>query len=132
MKTISAALCLLLCASASFAQTGLDPTFGTGGKVTTGFDNVDAQGNSVAVQRDGKLVVTGTASDLWGNSDFALARYNSNGTLDENFGTGGKKITDFGNPERVGAVAPQHDGKVIAAGAAHTNSNRAFPRGRHT
>ena len=75
MKTILAALCLLLCASASFAQTGLDPTFGTGGKVTTGFDNnEDTQGNSVAVQRDGKLVVAGTASDHWGNSHFAIAR----------------------------------------------------------
>ena len=122
MKTIFAALCLLLCTSASFAQTGLDPTFGTGGKVATGFDNEDVQGNSVAVQRDGKLVVAGTASDLWGNSDFALARYNSNGTLDPTFGTGGKVITDLGNYDWVSALALQSDGKIIEAGAT-INSN---------
>jgi len=126
MKTIFAALCLLLCASASFAQTRLDPTFGTGGKVTTGFDNVDAQGNSVAVQRDGKVVVAGTASDLWGGSDFALARYNSNGSLDENFGTGGKIITDFGNYDWVSAVALQSDGKIIEAGATINNYSPIF------
>ena len=118
MKTILAALCLLFCASASFAQTGLDPTFGTGGKVTTGFDNnEDAQGNAVAVQRDGKLVVAGTASDLWGNSDFAIARYNSNGTLDATFGTGGKVIFDLGAYDWAAALTLQSDGKIVEAGA---------------
>ena len=37
MKTVFAALCLALCASASFAQSGLDSSFGTGGRVTTFF-----------------------------------------------------------------------------------------------
>src|SRR5689334_3746821 len=85
-------LAMLLAPTLIYGQTQgatLDPTFGTGGKVTT-----DMAG-SVAVQADGKLVMAGSAPTL-DSSIFALERYNSNGTLDASFGTGGKVTTDFG------------------------------------
>src|SRR5262249_22559643 len=107
------ALAMVLSPTLVKAQSSgaLDPTFGTGGKVTTDF------AGAVAVQADGKLVVGGGAATSNGNSAFALARYNSNGALDASFGTGGKVTTDFGG--RFGgarSVALQPDGKIVAAG----------------
>ena len=55
----------------------------------------------------------------WTFVDFALARYNSNGSLDAGFGSGGKVTTHFGfrDNEQALDVALQPDGKIIAAGA---------------
>jgi uncharacterized delta-60 repeat protein len=94
----------------------LDTTFGTGGKKKTAFGVPSvAQGNSVTIQRDGKIVVTGltVVNNL---ANFALARYNSNGTLDATFGTGGKAVTNFGADDRAFSAALQTDGKIVAAG----------------
>ena len=99
---------------AQAAPGDLDTSFGTGGKVTTGFSLGNGMAYSVAIQADGKIVAAGIAG-----SDFALARYNSDGSLDTSFGTGGKVTTDFG-PLGSGAssVAIQADGKIVAAGSA--------------
>jgi uncharacterized delta-60 repeat protein len=100
----------------------LDPTFGTGGKVTTDFFGDWDDANALAIQGDGKVVVAGTAFNNT-NPDFALTRYNADGTLDPTFGTGGKVTTDFhgqGEGCLIGeapfAVAIQEDGKIVAAG----------------
>src|SRR5262249_20806102 len=67
-----------------------DPGFGTSGIVETGIFGKGAQANSVAVQPDGKIVVAGAAVTASGiDNDFALARYNPDGSLDSSFGTGG-------------------------------------------
>src|SRR4029077_17412435 len=59
--------------------------------------------------------------------DFALARYNSNGTLDASFGTGGRLTTDFaGANDQTDSVAVQPDGRILAAGAAGPYINRGF------
>src|SRR6185369_2020822 len=71
----------------------LDTGFGTGGKVTNDFAAPSSAGG-VAVQPDGKIVAAGTVQ-FSASSDFALARYNTDGTLDAGFGTDGKVITDF-------------------------------------
>ena len=103
----------------------LDATFGTGGKVTTDFGLLDqgfsyAQAYSLALQQDGKILLAGQAFIGNGN-DFALARYNSNGTLDIGFGAGGKVITDFAtNNDAARSVTLQADGKIVAAGLAKT------------
>jgi uncharacterized delta-60 repeat protein len=65
----------------------LDISFGTGGIVTTPIE-INAEANSVVMQSDGKIVVVGY-SDTGTNNDFAVARYNEGGSLDESFGTGG-------------------------------------------
>lgn len=96
------------------APSDLDATFGTGGLVTTDFSGVFDFALDVAIQADGKIVVAGAASQ-----DFALARYNTGGSLDITFGTGGLVTTDFAsNSDEVFAVAVQVDGKIVAAGSA--------------
>ena len=97
MKTVLMTLCLVVCASASFAQSGLDSSFGTSGKVTTDFGGTGAATRTVAVQADRKILAAGVAG-FNGVTDFALARYNSDGTLDASFGTGGIVTTVFDFP----------------------------------
>jgi len=74
-------------------------------------------GNAVTLQKDGKIVVAGT-SDVGADDDFAIARYNRNGSLDSTFGTEGKVTTTFGKSsgDIGGGVALQKDGKIVVAG----------------
>jgi len=74
----------------------LDTSFGTGGIVTTAVGSDDDLGHSVAIQSDGKIVVAGTIFN-GSDNDFALVRYNTNGTLDTSFGRDGKVTTAIGN-----------------------------------
>ena len=92
----------------------LDASFGSGGLVTTAFSSQD-HATAVAVQSDGKIVVGGLAAGAT-YQDFALLRYNSDGTLDSSFGTGGTVLSDFGAIDNANALAIQPDGKIIAAG----------------
>ena len=103
------------------ADGTLDPTFGTGGIVTTdiGADH-DGAGDMV-LQPDGKLVLFGYRVDppVTGGSvrSWALVRYNSNGTLDPTFGNGGIVITKHGPlSDSLHAGALQTDGKIVAVG----------------
>jgi uncharacterized delta-60 repeat protein len=99
----------------------LDPTFGTDGKVLTDFDQSTDIANAVAIQADGKLVVVGTTyrDNDFSTEDFAVARYNPDGTLDKTFGVGGKVQTDFPNLAAVASsVVVQPDGKIVVAGGA--------------
>lgn len=95
----------------------LDPTFGTGGWVTTRFGNRGTFANAVVLQGDGKIVVAGTTGGGPTGADIALARYSADGSLDTSFGIGGKVVTDFyGTHEAALAVAVQRDGRLVAAG----------------
>ena len=101
----------------------LDPTFGIGGKALTDFTAILSptimrrNPGAVAVQTDGKIVVAGS-SDQGGN--FAVARYNADGSLDSSFGTGGKQTIDFGSSYDEGyGVAVQADGKIVVVGASY-------------
>jgi uncharacterized delta-60 repeat protein len=92
----------------------LDRTFGDGGTVTTDFSGSDDVAWALTAQADGNIVVGGMA-----DGDFALARYNVDGTLDPRFGAGGRVTLDFGSQgDRVSALVVQTDGKVVAAGVA--------------
>jgi uncharacterized delta-60 repeat protein len=109
----------------------LDSSFGTGGMVTTFFGGDGDDGHSIVVQIDGKLVVAGTTNANSPQADFALARYNSNGTLDPGFGTGGKVTTTFNDFDAVGALALQSDGKIVAAGMTVVNMAPNFAVARY-
>jgi uncharacterized delta-60 repeat protein len=102
----------------------LDASFGRGGKVTTDFFGDFDEGFSVALQPDGKIIVAGIVTNGSSeNTDFGLARYNSDGSLDTSFGNGGKVTTDFfGSLDQAFAVAVQPDGKIVLAGGAVNNS----------
>jgi uncharacterized delta-60 repeat protein len=67
-----------------------DASFGDGGKVTTDFFGAADEVVELALQPDGKIVVAGITFRLDGGADFALARYNTDGTLDLSFGEGGR------------------------------------------
>jgi uncharacterized delta-60 repeat protein len=95
----------------------LDPTFGSGGKVTTNFFGSTDGASAIAMQPDGKIIVAGVSFNPITFDDFALARYNPDGSLDTSFGIGGKVNTDFfGLGDEALAVAIQPDRKIIAAG----------------
>ncbi|MDZ4286557.1 MAG: putative Ig domain-containing protein [Prosthecobacter sp.] len=101
----------------------LDGTFGSGGKVTTAIGSSYDSGYSVAVQTDGKILVAGSSTGANGD-DIAVVRYNTNGSLDAGFGSGGKMITDIaGNPDYAYGVAVQSDGKVVVTGYYHATAN---------
>jgi uncharacterized delta-60 repeat protein len=96
----------------------LDSSFGGDGKVRTNFGgDSDARASAVAIQADGKIVAVGIS--FVGDQRFALARYNSDGSLDPSFGGDGKVITHFaeGSIDTAAAVAIQADGRIVAAGA---------------
>jgi uncharacterized delta-60 repeat protein len=94
----------------------LDRSFGSGGKLLTDFGNgSDSKAFDIAIEPDGKIVAAGQSSAS-GSYDFALARYNRDGSLDSSFGSGGRVLTDFGSFDEIQAVAIQPNGKIVAAG----------------
>src|SRR5262245_495481 len=105
-----------------------DTTFGVSGKATTDVSDFDFA-NALAIQSDGKIVIAGqnVQSGLTSSADFALVRYNRDGSLDTTFGNNGKVATDFsGLGDRANALAIQSDGKIIVAGATHWNGRPPF------
>ncbi len=115
----------------------LDATFDGDGIVKIDFGSSNEVANAVGIQADGKLVVAGTSGN-----DFALARYNPDGTPDTSsdadpgvhFGTDGKVTTDFGSlDDAANALALQPDGKFVAAGYSFPNvsAKRAFALARY-
>ncbi|HJZ57421.1 MAG TPA: delta-60 repeat domain-containing protein, partial [Gemmataceae bacterium] len=111
---------------------GLDPSFSTDGKVTVNFGD-DDRVNAVAVQPDGKIVAVGSWDGT--RSDFAIARFNPDGTPDTTFGGAGggfapgsgKANVFFGasigsGQEFATSVAIQPDGKIVVAGYSNINT----------
>ncbi len=98
----------------------LDTGFGIGGKKTVSFNivGIGEKAFAVTLQPDGKIVVAGSVhNSVYENYDFALIRLNSNGSLDQSFGTNGKVTTDFAvYDDQVVAVTMQPDGKILAVG----------------
>jgi uncharacterized delta-60 repeat protein len=103
------------------AGGAIDQTFGRSGRVTTDFNATADIAYAVALQPDGKLVVAGTsyANNDYSKEDFAVVRYNSNGTRDLSFGVNGKVTTDFPNLAAVpSTVIVQPHGKILVVGGA--------------
>ena len=94
----------------------LDNSFGSGGMVVTGFSTgrLDCV-SALQLQSDGKIVAVGNVGDV----DFAVVRYNTNGSLDTSFGTGGKFISSLGPRYFMHSFggAIQADGKILVSGA---------------
>jgi uncharacterized delta-60 repeat protein len=87
----------------------LDLGFGTNGKVVTDFNGANDIANNVFVQADKKIVVAGTSNDV-----FALAKYNTDGSLDTSFGNNGKTTNSVGGT--IFSTIQQSDGKFVVAG----------------
>jgi len=101
------------------ADGSLDSSFGSGGKVTDSIGPGSDAIQDIALQPDGKIVVAGFSTAAATSDDFALARYNANGTLDTSFGSGGHVVTVFNaDYDDAFAVLLQPDGKIVAVGNA--------------
>jgi len=93
----------------------LDAGFGTGGVVVSDLGGIDVA-YALALQPDGKIVVAGTGG---APCPFMVARYDTAGRLDPDFGSGGVSGTDFGGIDAARALALQPDGRIVAAGVGH-------------
>ena len=101
-------------AIARFNSDGsLDTTFNGTGKTTIDF-GYDDRATSVAIQSNGKIVVGGY--DDGGSADFAVARLNTNGSLDTSFGNAGKFTHDFGDHDYCEGLALGYDGTIVMVG----------------
>ena len=113
----------------------LDTTFGTGGKVRTEFftepNKAWQVANAVAIQPDGKIIAAGWTDGTpiyvnnevvgFNNRIFALARYNTDGTLDKSFDVDGLVSTKLrtdpkSNEDTISDIALQADGKIVVTG----------------
>jgi uncharacterized delta-60 repeat protein len=128
---LAAVTALAFPALLSAARGDLDPTFGSGGKVTTDF-GASETGWAVAVQPDKRIVVAGERIAPAPLHDFVLARYTANGRLDPSFDGDGKVATDFGG-RQDGAVdvAVRSDGKVVAAGSSRLGGGSVVALARY-
>jgi serralysin len=106
------------------ADGTLDQSFSSDGKLTTDFAGGSDDGRSMVVQTDGKIVVVGRS-----RKNFALARYNTDGTLDHSFSGDGKQTTDFAHrADSARAVSVRTDGRILVAG----RSGKALALARYT
>jgi uncharacterized delta-60 repeat protein len=109
----------------------LDNSFGSNGIVTTALGVAPDVARSIALQADGKIVLAGYYL-IPSEMDFALVRYNSDGSLDGSFGTGGKVTTDIGTGNDYGySVTVQQDGKILLGGSSAVGSNHEFSLARY-
>jgi uncharacterized delta-60 repeat protein len=133
------AICTTFIPNLSYsAPTDLDPDFGENhnGIVITDILNASIDdGRSLAIQSDGKIVVVGSVKTT--NADFAIVRYNSNGTLDTDFGgslvgLGGKATIGFtsGSDDEANSVAIDSNGKILVVGTSTNDGKSSFALAR--
>ncbi len=95
----------------------LDTSFSGDGRQTTDFlFGAGDSATDMAIHADGRIVAVGLASGGATGQDFALARYNTNGSLDPSFSGDGRKRTSFGAFDIANGVALQGDGRIVAVG----------------
>lgn len=126
MKTFLFTLIILFSSTiAAFAQPGiLDGDFDADGKVTTNVSVDESESvESILVQPDGKIIAVGYAR-IGSNLDFALVRYNFDGSLDNSFSVDGIVTTDLsGVNDFPRDAALQSDGKIVVVGYVQSIDN---------
>lgn len=109
----------------------LDNTFSFDGKIVTNNKNSADGAFASKLQSDGKLVVVGASNGQY-YFDFALARYNPDGSLDKTFGNEGKQLTDvFGFDDYAHSIDIQTDGKILVAGYSSNSTNNFISIARY-
>lgn len=117
MKKIYTPLIVMLFACSIIkAQDGTpDNSFGTSGIATTQFSNASSDAYAIGRQLDGKIVIAGISA--FGGTNICVARFNTNGTLDNTFGSNGQFKYNYGSASGISALAIQTDGKIVLGGA---------------
>ncbi len=113
-----------------------DSSFGNGGVVYG--DLMDPNLNmgsytdnafAAALQSDGKILMAGASCSSFSNCDFAMVRFNTNGTMDNSFGINGVATAGIGlGLEEVRSIGIQSDGKIVVAGTTNGGSDVALAR----
>ena len=117
--------------SKTFASNiSVDQSYGTGGEVITSLGN-NSFLSKIALQSDGKIVAVGYKSN--GNdNEWVIARYNTNGTLDNGFGVNGivtQNVTSFDDVLTTAIIQP--DGKIVVGGFSKPNDNYLWTLARY-
>jgi uncharacterized delta-60 repeat protein len=111
--------------AARAADGDIDPGFGAEGIAFSGITDGDPMpsGCRPRIQPDGKILICGTRlTNGEHGSDFLVARFNADGTLDQGFGTGGRVTIDFDHgtgADKADGVALQSDGRIVVAGTTY-------------
>jgi uncharacterized delta-60 repeat protein len=114
--SIAIVLALMTVTVALAASGDLDNTFSGDGKIVQSFGGAQHKGRGIAVQSDGKIVVIGEKVLNDDSHDFAIARYNTNGSLDTTFSMDGRQVVAIGVVDQALNVAIQTDGKIVVGG----------------
>jgi uncharacterized delta-60 repeat protein len=101
----------------------LDTSFAGDGLLNTDFNGDDDIAYSMALQADGKIVLAGSTEDAYYDNDFALARYNPDGSLDTDFGDNGLVTTDLSSSDHGEGIILQADGKIVLCGMVSTGGS---------
>ena len=108
----------------------LDNTFDGDGIASVAV-STNAGASDVLIQTDGKIVVSGSAT-VGVAADFALARLNTDGSLDASFDGDGTVTTQLSTgSDGIVEAAIQPDGKIVAIGSAYNGSNNDFAAARY-
>ncbi len=109
----------------------LDPSFGVGGITTHPIGSSDDRLNGLAMQSDGRAVVCGSMQ-AGANYSFALARYDTLGTLDPTFDGDGIVVTDIDPGQDLALdLLFQSDGRIVAAGYSAQGATYGFALARY-
>lgn len=124
------------------AGGALDPAFNGTGKVVSGVVERDEIPMAMALLSDGRILVAGHSTvNATENADFLLRCYQSNGTVDTDFGSGGEVLTDLvfqgtlgaaGSLEWASDIVVLSNGDIVLAGSASNTINAAFAMARYT
>lgn len=107
----------------------IDQSFGTDGKVTTDLGGQERV-YGLAIQQDGRIIVAGYTKTKK-EADFALVRYNPDGSLDLSFGKEGVVLTDVGGDDEIHYLVLQPDGFIVVAGFSSRGENSNFVVARY-
>jgi uncharacterized delta-60 repeat protein len=110
-----------------------DTNFGSNGDgtVTTIIGNGTGQINAITIQSNGYIVAAGYAIDNDGITKFALTRYDTTGTLDSSFGSGGIVLTQARYQAEANCVILQPDGKILVGGFSFGDLSTDFALARY-
>jgi len=97
----------------------LDNSFDGDGKVHFSFEAGSDSVNDILIQPNGKIVAVGESLPILNpqsSTNFAVARFNADGSPDNSFDSDGKVVTDIGSLDTISRAVIQPDGKILAAG----------------
>ena len=103
----------------------IDNTFGTSGVAVISGGIIQDQGQAVAIDANGKIIIGGESTDANGTS-FSVVRLNTNGTADNTFGTSGVAIVNSATVDNGYGMSIDGNGKIVIAGIGDGGSNTDF------